>query len=74
LDALNGGFGSGAVGHLDEAEATGLTRVTISNDIDLVHNTIRFEELAEVLSRSIERNIAYINIRKRSQGVKFTSH
>jgi hypothetical protein len=62
LDALNGGLGSGAVGHLDEAEATALPRVTIRNDTDFVHRTIRFEELAEVVSRSSERNIADINI------------
>ena len=57
LDALNGGFGSGAVGHLDETKTTGLPRVTISNDTDFVHRTIRFEELAEVVSRRSKRNI-----------------
>ena len=44
---------------------TGLAGVTIGNDIDLVHRTIRFEELAEVLSRRIERNIAHINVHAR---------
>ena len=62
VGTLHGGFGGGTVRHLDKAEATGLARVTIRNDINLVHRTIRFEELAKVLSRGIERNIADINV------------
>jgi len=49
-----------AVRHLHEAEATGLAGVTISNNTDLVHSTIRLEELAEVIIRHTVRKIANI--------------
>ena len=45
LEPLNGRFGC-AVGHLHKAKAPGATGVTVSNNIDLVHHTIRLEELA----------------------------
>ena len=56
VESLHSGFGSGAVGHLDETETTGLAGIPIGNDIHLVHRTIRFEELAEVISRRIKRD------------------
>ena len=38
---------------------------TVGTDIDRVHNTIRLEELADVLISSIERKIAHKNIHAR---------
>jgi hypothetical protein len=58
LEPLNGGLGSGAVGHLDEAKPTGLAGVPVGNDIDRVHITIRLEELAQVMISGAEGKIA----------------
>jgi hypothetical protein len=62
LEPLNGGLGSSAVGHLDEAKPTGLAGVTVGNDIDRVHITIRLEELAQVMISRAEGKIAYKDI------------
>ena len=62
IQGLQGKELAGRTLTVNEAKPTGLAGVTIGNDIDLVHGTIRFEELAEILSRSIERNIAHINV------------
>src|SRR4051794_36327135 len=66
VESLHSGFGSGAVRHLDETETTGLAGIAIGNDIHLVHRPIRFEELAEVISRRIKRDIAHINVHVQS--------
>src|SRR6266516_2896495 len=55
-------FGRGAIGHLDKAKAFGAAGVAIRDHPDLVHHTIRLEELAEVAVGGAKRQIAYINI------------
>jgi hypothetical protein len=62
VEPLQGGFGRLAVRHFHEAKATGLASIFIGNDIDRVHNTIRLEELAEVMISRTEGKIAYIDI------------
>jgi hypothetical protein len=59
---LHGGLRCVAVRHLHEAEAAGLAGVTISNNTDLVHSTIRLEELAEIIIRHTVRKITNINV------------
>src|SRR4029450_8834174 len=62
LEPLNGRFGRSAVGHLHKAKAPGATGVTVSNNIDLVHRTIRLEELAKGMIRGTKSKIAYKDI------------
>src|SRR5215217_1146677 len=62
LEPLNGGLGRTGVRHLHETKPTGLAGVTVGNDIDRVHNTIRLKELADVLISRVERKIAHKNI------------
>jgi hypothetical protein len=56
---LDGGFGRLALGHLDKAKAFGAPGVSVGNDIDRVYNSIRLEELAEVMIRRTIGHIAY---------------
>src|SRR5712691_4460851 len=65
LEPLNGGLCRTGVRHLHETKPTGLAGVAVGNDIDRVHNTIRLEELADVLIRRAERKIANKNIHAR---------
>src|SRR4029434_1594623 len=62
LELGNRRSGGGAIGHLDKAKAFGAPGVAIRDDPDLVHHTIRLEELAEVVVGGVKRQIAYINI------------
>ena len=62
LEPLNGRFGGSAVGHLDEAKPPGLAGVTIGNDIDRVHVTIRLEELAKVMISGTKSKVPYKDI------------
>src|SRR5215467_9068505 len=62
LEPLNGRFGCGAVGHLHKAKAPRATGVTVSNDIDLVHHTIRLEELAQVMISGNKSKVPYKDI------------
>jgi hypothetical protein len=62
LEPLNGRFGCSAVGHLHKAKAPGATGVTVSNNIDLVHHTIRLEELAKVMISGTKSKVTYKNI------------
>src|SRR6266568_2436872 len=55
-------FGRGAIGHLDKAKAFGAAGVAIRDHPDLVHHTIRLEELAEVVVGGAKRQIANKNI------------
>ena len=58
MESGNGGLGSLVVGHLHKRKASGAASVTVHNDMDLVHSTIRLEELAEVMLSRAERKIA----------------
>ena len=58
VEPLNGGFGGCTIGHLDKPKAFGAPGVSVGNDIDLVHNSIRLEELAEVMISRTEGKIA----------------
>ena len=58
LEPLNGRFGCGAVRHLHKAKAPGATGITVSNNIDLVHHTIRLEELAKVMLSGTKSQVA----------------
>src|SRR5216683_1137090 len=49
--------GGGAIGHLDKAKTFGATRIAVRNNPDLVHRTIRLEELAEVMISRTEGKI-----------------
>jgi hypothetical protein len=62
LEPLNRRFGCSAVGHLHKAKASGATGVTVGNDIDLVHRTIRLEELAKVMISGTKSKVAYKDI------------
>ena len=62
LEPLNSRFGCSAVGHLHKAKASGATGVTVGNNIDLVHRTIRFEELAKVMIGGTKSQVAYKDI------------
>jgi hypothetical protein len=62
LEPLNGRFGGSAIGHLHKAKAPGATGVTVSNDIDLVHHTIRLEELAKVMISGTKSQVPYKDI------------
>jgi hypothetical protein len=62
LEPLNGRFGGSAVRHLYKAEAPGTAGVTVSNNIDLVHRTIRLEELAQVMISDTKSKVAYKDI------------
>jgi hypothetical protein len=62
LEPLNGRFGCSAVGHLHKAKAPRATGVTVSNDIDLIHHTIRLEELAKVMISGTKSKVAYKDI------------
>src|SRR5262245_65243543 len=62
LEPLNSRFGCSAVGHLYKAKAPGATGVTVSNNIDLVHHTIRLEELAKVMISGTKSKVTYKNI------------
>src|SRR4030095_2529375 len=62
LEPLNGRFCCSAVGHLHKAKAPGATGVTVSNNIDLVHRTIRLEELAKVMISGTKSKVAYKDI------------
>src|SRR5262249_36638641 len=57
VEPLDGRFGRRAVGHLDKSKAVGAARVTVGNDIDLVHRTIRLKELAKVMIRRTIRKV-----------------
>src|SRR6266446_2898258 len=54
--------GRSAIGHLDKAKAFGAAGVAIRDHPDLVHHTIRLEELAEVAVGGAKRQIANKNI------------
>src|SRR6266545_4357531 len=60
LELGNRCSGGGAIMHLDEAKAFGAAGVAIRDHPDLVHHTIRLEELAEVAVGGAKRQIAYI--------------
>jgi len=62
LEPLNGRFGCCAVGHLHKTKAPGATGVAISNNIDLVHHTIRLEELAKVMISGTKSKVTYKDI------------
>jgi hypothetical protein len=62
LEPLNSRFGCSAVGHLHKAKAPGTTGVAVSNDIDLVHHTIRLEELAKVMISGTKSKVTYKDI------------
>jgi predicted regulator of Ras-like GTPase activity (Roadblock/LC7/MglB family) len=62
LEPLNGLFGCSAVGHLHKAKAPGATGVTVSNNIDLIHHTIRLEELAKVMISGTKSKVTYKDI------------
>src|SRR5438132_8233889 len=62
VEPLDGGFGRLALGHLDKPEAFGAPGVTVGNHIDLVHSTIRLEELAEVIIRRTKCKVTYKDI------------
>ncbi len=62
LEPLNSRLGGSAVGHLHKAKAPGATGVTVSNDIDLVHHTIRLEELAKVMISGTKSKVTYKDI------------
>jgi len=62
LEPLNGRFGCSAVGHLHKTKASGATGVTVSDDIDLFHYTIRLEELAKVMISGTKSKITYKDI------------
>src|SRR5439155_9747737 len=53
--------GGGAIGHLNKAKTFGAAGLAIRNDPDLVHHTIRLEELAEVAVGGAKRQITNIN-------------
>jgi hypothetical protein len=59
-----------AVRHFDKAKAFGTAGVTVSNEIDLVHSTIRLKELVEVLIGGSIRKIADKNIHGTSFDLK----
>ena len=65
IEPLDGSFGRRAVRHLDKPKAFGAAGITIGNHIDLVHITIRLEELAKVMISRAEGKIAYKNIHAR---------
>jgi hypothetical protein len=58
VESGNGGLGRLVVGHLHKPKASGTASVTVHDDMDLVHGTIRLEELAEVMLSRAERQIA----------------
>src|SRR6266702_3210099 len=62
LELGNRRSGGGAIGHLDKAKAFGAAGVAIRDHPDLVHHTIRLEELAEVVVGGAKRQIANKNI------------
>jgi hypothetical protein len=62
VEPLHGGCGRRTVGHLDKPKAFGAPGVPVGNHIDLVHHSIRLEELAEVMIRCTKRQVAYKNI------------
>src|SRR5262249_50001031 len=62
LEPLNGRFGCSIVGHLHKAKAPGATGVTVSNDIDLVHHTIRLEELAQGMISGTKSKVPHKDI------------
>jgi len=62
LEPGNGSLRRVAVGHFHESKAFGAASIAISNDTDLVHNSIRLKELTKVMVGSGERQIANINI------------
>jgi hypothetical protein len=66
LEPLNGRFGRSAVGHLYKAKAPGATGFTVSNNVDLVHRTIRLEELAQVMISGTKSKVPYKDIHARS--------
>jgi hypothetical protein len=57
VEPLDGGFGRRTVGHLDKSKTFGAARVTVGNDIDLVHSTILLKELAEAMIRRTKRKV-----------------
>jgi hypothetical protein len=57
VEALDGSFGCLGLRHLHEPEAFGAPRVTVGNDVDLVHRTIGLEELAQVVIRRTKRKV-----------------
>jgi hypothetical protein len=43
IQGIDGFRGIGIVGHLHKRETSGLSRITISDDVDTIDGTIRFE-------------------------------
>jgi hypothetical protein len=66
LESRNGSFGRLAIRHFHKAKATRTPSFTVGNDVDLFHNTILLEELAEVLISSRVRKVSNKNIHKLS--------
>src|SRR6266704_2101987 len=62
LELGNRRAGGGAIGHLDKAKAFGAAGLAIRDHPDLVHHTIRLEELADVLLCGTERKVTNKNI------------
>src|SRR5206468_7267317 len=62
LELGNRRSGGGAIGHLNKAKTFGAAGVAIRDHPDLVHHTIRLEELAEVAVGGAKRQIANKNI------------
>ena len=62
LEPLNGRLGGSTVRHLHKPKTSGAASVLVGNHIDLVHNSIRLEELAEVMIRRTKRKVAYKDI------------
>src|SRR5579871_5230968 len=55
-------IGFGIVRHFDERETTRLTRITIPDDVDIIHATVRLERRAECVFGGPEAEITDKNI------------
>jgi hypothetical protein len=58
VESGHSGLGRLVVGHLHKPKASGTASVTVDNDMDPVHSTIRLEQLAQVKFSRAERQIA----------------
>lgn len=65
LKSCNGRLGRLAVRHLHKAKTARATGFTIRHNLNLFHLAIRFEELAEILSRGAECKIANKDVHRR---------